>query len=57
MAEQEKKAGRNSGKDRGEALAAALQSLKGDHTPAAGEKWREFKNLRPEFDKAFKAGE
>ena len=57
MAEQEKKAGATSREDGAEALAAASQSLKGDHTPAPTEEWREFKNLRPEFDKAFKAGE
>ena len=57
MAEQEKKAGRSSEEDGARALAEALQSLKGDHTPAPTEEWREFKNLRPEFDRAFKDGE
>lgn len=38
-------------------LTEALQSLKGDRTPAPTEQWRTFQNLRPEFDKSFKDGE
>ena len=57
MEEQEKKVVNPSTPEGARVLAEALQSLKGDHTPAPTEEWREFKNLRPEFDKAFKPGE
>ena len=42
-----------SSEDGARALAEALQSLKGDHTPAPTDEFREFKNLRDKFEKAF----